>query len=306
MRQYLLVSLLSLLLVSIVSDSVQAKEYKLYYLGGQSNMDGYGYVKDLTEDEKKSVEGVLIFHGNTAADGLPADGRGVWKTLQPGHGIGFKSDGSSNEYSDRFGAELSFGRRMKELHPDSNIAIIKYSRGGTAIDKRAGNSNGCWDPDYEGGEGAGQGTNQYDHCLATLRYALQNCDIDGDGEMDTFEPCGTVWMQGESDSINGEEVARAYEANLTRLMNLLRAALRMDDLPVAIGRISDSGRITGKWMMEFYEVVREAQKNFTEADPNAVLVISTEEYGFSDDWHYDSPAYLDLGRKFAEALAGLE
>jgi hypothetical protein len=110
-------------------------------------------------------------------------------------------------------------------------------------------------------------------------------------------------MQGESDAIYTEEIANAYKANLTRLMSLLRAALRVDDLPVAIGRISDSGRITGKWMMEHYDIVRAAQKNFADSDGNAALVISTENYGFSDDWHYDSPAYLDLGEKFAETLA---
>jgi hypothetical protein len=289
--------------IFLVFGTVHAEDYKLYYLGGQSNMDGYGYTKDLSEGRQKPVEGVLIFHGNTAPDGDPQGGKGVWTTLQPGHGVGFKSDGAKNEYSDRFGSELSFGARLRELHPDSNIAIVKYSRGGTSIDSRAAGSHGCWDPDFEGGEGEGQGINQYDHCLATLRNALQNCDIDRDGETDTLEPAGIVWMQGESDAIYTEEIANAYKANLTRLMSLLRAALRVDDLPVAIGRISDSGRITGKWMMEHYDIVRAAQKNFADSDGNAALVISTENYGFSDDWHYDSPAYLDLGEKFAETLA---
>jgi hypothetical protein len=48
---------------------VQAKTYKLYYLGGQSNMDGYGYVTKLPAELQGPIAGVMIFHGNTAPDG---------------------------------------------------------------------------------------------------------------------------------------------------------------------------------------------------------------------------------------------
>src|SRR5690606_34761302 len=151
-----------------------------------------------------------------------------------------KSDGTTNTYSDRFGVELTLASRLKQLHPDANIAIIKYSRGGTSIDQRAAGKFGSWDPDFTGGEGEGQGINQYDHFLATLRHALAVKDIDGDGETDTLIPTGIVWMQGESDAAYTAEIAEAYEANLKRLMDLIRAALRYDDVPVVIGRISDS------------------------------------------------------------------
>ena len=70
----------------------------------------------------------MIYHGNTAADNTPADGRGLWSTLCPGHGVGFRSDGDTNFYSNRFGVELTFAVKMKELFPDEKIAIIKYSK----------------------------------------------------------------------------------------------------------------------------------------------------------------------------------
>lgn len=38
-----------LLVVCLWTSSAEAKDYKLYYLGGQSNMDGFGYVKDLPD-----------------------------------------------------------------------------------------------------------------------------------------------------------------------------------------------------------------------------------------------------------------
>jgi iduronate 2-sulfatase len=37
-------------------------------------------------------------------------------------------------------------------------------------------------------------------------------------------------------------------------------------------------------------------------DENAALVTSTDNYGYSDPWHYNSAGYLDLGRQFADAL----
>ena len=43
-----------------------------------------------------------------------------------------------------------------------------------------------------------------------------------------------------------------------------------------------------------------------ESDAAAALVTSTDEYGYSDPWHYDTAGYLDLGREFAKAIAKLE
>jgi hypothetical protein len=232
----------------------------------------------------------------------------LWTELRPGNGTGFTSDGTKNTYTDRFGVELSFARQLRELDPDSNIAIIKYSRGGTSIsaDAEAAKTFGCWEPDFHQDKFLGN-VNQYDHFLATLRHAFAVVDIDGDGEADTLNPEGIIWMQGESDA-GSKQVAERYEANLKRLMDLIRAALREDDIPVVIGRISDSGKddyelagANGK-VWEFGETVRQAQADFVKHDENAAIVISTDEYKYSDPWHYDSAGYLDLGEKFADAV----
>lgn len=295
---------LAVILAVSVPHFASAADYHLYYLGGQSNMDGYGRVAELPDELQGPVDGVMIFHGNTAPDAAPVDGRGVWAELRPGHGVGYASDGEAGSYSDRFGVELTFARRLRERYPDRNIALVKYSRGGTSIDCEAARHFGCWDPDFKGGEGDGAGVNQYDHFLATLRNAMSVGDVDGDGEADRLIPAGIVWMQGESDAALNADVAFRYREHLRRLMDLLRAALRSDDLPVAIGRISDSSRETGEdpvW--EYGEVVRAAQAAWVEADGHAALVTATDEYGYSDPWHYDTAGYIDLGRRFADALA---
>jgi hypothetical protein len=272
--------------------------YQLYFLGGQSNMDGLGYIHELPSELNRPVPGVRVFHGNPAPDDSEPVGLGIWSELRPGHGYGFSSDGRTNRYSDRFGVEQSFALRLLELDPAARIAIVKYSRGGTSIDERAAGRWGSWDPGYEDGDGV----NQYDHFLATVRNAVSAGDIDGDGRRDILEPAGIIWMQGESDGFFTPEIARGYLGNLTELMNLIRAALWSDDIPVVIGRISDSGQSEGNPVWPYGGMIRAAQANFVEADGHAALVTSTDDYSYSDRWHYDGAGYIDLGRRFAEAV----
>ncbi|MEJ2596357.1 MAG: sialate O-acetylesterase [bacterium] len=272
----------------------------VYYLGGQSNMDGYGNNQDLPSALDKTFENVWIFHGNQVPDDQPNGGSGIWSQLQPGHGAGFASNGITNQYSDRFGIELSFARRLNELYPNRRIAIIKYSRGGTSLDS-LGSDYGCWEPDYQGTNGI----NQYDNFLATIRNATAVKDIDGDGTPDFLQSAGIVWMQGESDSPT-EEIASRYFDHLKRLMDLIRAALRTDDLPVVIGKISDSGQNERGKVWDYGELVQYAQEEFAKTDGHAAIVRTTAHYGYSDPWHYDSEGYIDLGRAFADAMYRLE
>ncbi len=280
--------------------SVFATDFFVYYLGGQSNMDGYGYVNQLPEGLAGQQDSVMIFHGNTDADGKQVDGRGKWSKLKPGHGVGFKSDGAENQYSGRFGVELSFAKALQEKYPDRRIAIIKYSRGGTSIAEDAAGGFGCWEPDFN----KGNGVNQYDHFLATVRHACSATDIDGDGSADRLIPAGILWMQGESDAHYTPEIASRYQANLRRLMDLIRAAFRSDDLPVVIGQISYSKKDPPSW--KHGEIVRKAQADYVSADGNAALVRSTDGYGYSDPWHYDTAGYIDLGQQFASKIGDLE
>ena len=80
MKQLFVIAAFSLAIAQFAS----AADYHLYYLGGQSNMDGYGRVGELLDDLQDPVDGVMIFHGNTAADATAVDGRGVWSELRPG------------------------------------------------------------------------------------------------------------------------------------------------------------------------------------------------------------------------------
>lgn len=285
-------------LIPLMAGAQQAEKdtFLLFYLGGQSNMDGYGYNRDLEANLAGDYSGVYIYHGNTMSDNGPLGGQGIWTEIKPGHGIGFSSDGKRNQYSNRFGPELSFASRMKELHPGKKIALIKYSKGGTSIDTAVG-SFGYWEPDFCGVNGI----NQYDHFLQTLRFAFSAPDINNDGTEDILKPCGIVWMQGESDA-NSEISAKRYFVNLKRLMDLIRAALREDDLPVVIGKISDSGNNEKGKIWKYGELIQHGQEEFVRKDSRSAIVRDTKYYLYSDPWHYDSAGYIDLGKKMAEAL----
>ena len=71
-----------LLLLAIFATSTHAAEYRLYFLGGQSNMDGYGHVSELPDSYRESVHGVRIYHGQPVQDGFPIVVNGTWAPLQ--------------------------------------------------------------------------------------------------------------------------------------------------------------------------------------------------------------------------------
>jgi hypothetical protein len=294
--------LYSVILILVLTIFSRGQQYKLYFLGGQSNMDGFGLISDLPSSLNKVMEGVMIFHGNPGADNSDIDGRGIWSELRPGHGAGFKSDGKENVFSNKFGPELSFAKRLSELEPGNNIAIIKYSKSGSSIDPDAAGSAGCWEPDFE----KGNGVNQYDHFLAAVKNALSAKDINGDEKQDRLIPAGIIWMQGESDAVYTKEIAERYETNLKKLIGSIRRVFDVDDLPVVIGLITDSGQDPKGKVWEHLDVVRKAQHSFVKNDVNADLVTSTKNYKYSDPWHYDSKAYIDLGKNFAESIYRLQ
>lgn len=275
--------------------------YKLYYLGGQSNMEGFGFSEELPEGAGTVSRDVMIFTGQMAFDNETHGGVGIWEPLQPGHGTGFKTDGIENQLSDRFGPELLFGQTMAKHLPGTKIAIIKYALGGSGLSEGVGYGN--WHPDFSDGDG----NNQYDNFLKTLRNALKQSDIDGDGVADYLVPSGIVWMQGEADAYDSQAAADAYRANIERLMGLIRAALRVDDLPLVVGKITDSGMSDDGTVMDYIETVQRAQQDFVKNDVCATYVTATEDLGYLDDgWHYNADGFVRLGTAFAIAMNELE
>lgn len=279
-----------MLLAQIKKDSI-----KVFYLGGQSNMEGFGYIKELPNALKKTNKNVFIYQGNPVGDNDPTGGLGKWDLLQAGHGTGFSSDGKTNKLSDRFGIELSLAQKLQELYPNQKLAFIKYARNGSSIDSTGTAGFGAWEPDFKGGKGI----NQYDYFLKTVNNAMAVKDINGDGIEDVLIPSGIIWMQGESDSDKTEAIANQYYSNLKRLMELMRASFRNNNLPIVIGKISDSGYDGDGKVWKFGELVQYSQEKFAATQANVAIVRTTNSYKYSDRYHYDNNGFIDLGKQFA-------
>lgn len=298
-KKVIIVLVLTHMLSIALAQNNEKETFKLFFLGGQSNMEGHGLNTELPDSLRGTIENVWIYQGCSVGDENQKGGLGKWDSLKPGNGAGFFSDGDSNKLSREFGPELSFGKKLQELYPREKIALIKYARGGSSIDSLAAREYGSWEFDYQGSNGI----NQFDHFLTTIFGALRAKDIDGNGIEDVLVPSGIIWMQGESDAVLSKEIAFRYYANLKRLMDLIRAVFRNDDIPVVIGKISDSGMDNQGKTWEFGELIQYAQEEYVKKDKNAAIVRDTQFYQYSDPWHYDSKGYIDLGIKFAEAIS---
>ncbi|MFY1045890.1 sialate O-acetylesterase [Chryseobacterium sp. GP-SGM7] len=289
---------LKILFLLLIPTLFYTQKIRVFILAGQSNMNGFGYNKDLPNDSR-TFKDVYIFQGNSVPDGDLSGGIGKWDLLKPGNGTGFKTNGKINSPSDRFGLEMTFAKRIKELFPNDKIALIKYAREGTSIDSLAASNFGCWDADFNGKNGI----NQYDNFLKTVKNALSEKDIDGNGKTDELLMSGILWMQGEGDASYNEDIANEYYGHLKTLMNQMRASVLTDDLPVVIGKISDSGKNEKGKVWPMGELVQYAQEKFVRDDKNSAIVRATQKYNYGNDpWHYDSAGYLDLGKQFADEV----
>ena len=52
-------------------------------------------------------------------------------------------------------------------------------------------------------------------------------------------------------------------------------------------------------------MVQYAQERFVDLDRNAEIIRTTENYEYSDPWHYDSKGFIDLGEQFAKTIKTL-
>ncbi len=277
------------------SGYLQAADYLLFYLGGQSNMEGFGYSGELPEYYQGTENDVLIFNGNAVGDDQAGGGFGQWLPLSPGFGTGIKSTDSATTLSNRFGPELSFGKHMAKL-TGKKIAIIKYARGGSSIALGA-SGYGTWDRNYQ----ENTGINQWDNFQATVAHALSDRDIDNDGIEDTLLPSGIIWMQGEADAYV-EFASKVYEQNLRTLMQHMSDVFGAKQLPIVIGRIEDWGNTEQTRIMKYIDAVWAAQAEFAAENPHVEYVKFSEPVEFLDDkWHYQSKHYLQLGKLFADA-----
>lgn len=238
-----------------ISTSTQlARPTKLYIVAGQSNAVGqYAYNSQLPASLQEPQDNVSIYSGS------------AWQTLAPCLGA------SSAE----FGPEVTFSHDIAAAFPNESVGLIKYAVGATSLweDWKAGASVATSGPQYQG-----------------LLQAVQSA-IAALGPGETPEIAGFVWMQGESDAIEGH--GTQYSANLTNFIQRLRTDLGLPDLEFAIGQIHHN------WPGDALDVMQ-AQEAVCAVDPLAHLVYTDDLSTYSR--HFDAAGQMALGSRFAAVL----
>ncbi|MDP0491594.1 MAG: sialate O-acetylesterase [Verrucomicrobiota bacterium JB023] len=272
-----------------------AEHYRVYLIGGQSNGNGRGDAAELSQRplvaeglDSPQTDVRFYWHKtqSTANGNLTQD---AWIDLQPGSGHGVNSPAG---HAVEFGSELSLGRMLADNDPSVNIAIIKYTHGGTNLHTQ-------W---------AAGGAN-YTSFISTVSAGLQALEDDGH----TYEPGGMVWIQGESDTGNLTNAGN-YEANLLALIERIRQEVFGGTspggytLPFVISGLSDSqypttieSEGTGPFL------VRKAQETVAASGRQTAFVDTDGLPTYSNGAvHFDATAQVAIGKASAGQLLALE
>jgi hypothetical protein len=248
----------------------------VFLLSGQSNMAGYfGSVNDLSADQRKEVNNVKIYMDGDGDGGK----KNKWLTLGPGFGAS----------SSWLGPELGMGRTLSDSMPDTKIAFIKHSVGGTYLAKAE-----HWLPPSSNN---GNGGTLYKNMMSTIDRAIKSFSSAFDTSQYTPRWAGFVWFQGEFDAYD-IGYSNAYEKNLTNLIKDIRSEVGVDDLPVILPMID----VQNQWTHN--GIVRAADIAVSQKLEN---VDTVDTKGFpTDGTHYRAAGYIKIGQLCAQRWLTME
>ena len=242
-------------------DKPENKKIKVFFLAGQSNMDGcaraYNLNKEDLERLEKAKKNVVLYYNHQKPIPLNVSNANeyVKKT--------FKTD-------QVFGPELFFGIELSEAYPDHQIILIKRSRGGMSL-------YGAWNPNWT--EEKAQLMNEQDDPQLYHDFVNYAHNILKEYDKSDYELCGMLWVQGEADSWKNKvdtKAADTYELNLNNLLKGVRTEFVSPELPFIIFQVGN-------------EKVVQAMGNIANNDEN-VSLIPQEENDDSDSFFVKNPS----------------
>jgi len=278
--------ILQLCLILCSSSYAQRREIDVYLIGGQSNATGQGYLENLPKDFKIDTT-VLLFHS-----GRPHLNSGAkpftWIPLR-----------QASESPDRFGPEIGFGNRIKQLQPKKNIALIKHAHSGTSLFAQ-------WNPGNTTSDSLNWGV-QFKDFVRTVNAGLD------DLRKQDFEPNikGMIWQQGENDA---DVLAQSlnYGKNLAHFIHRVRTQFNAKKMKFVYGYVYPPPT-TG----EGRDNVRKAQhdvaaKSKTSLSVKKAILVETDDLNHraddpntpypKDHIHFGTMGILTLGIRMAEAM----
>lgn len=274
----------------------QSQPIPLILMAGQSNMDGLGWNEQLPDRLNRVLQNRWIYSPTRQKDGHSPDPHCRWYPLEPGFGYGVSHGMDGVLHSNRFGVELSFSERMRELRPGLPLAMIKVAKGGSSLTPDPPSDWGTWDPEL-----ADEGVkNQFHYLDHAMKHSL-TLPIPGTETTVASRPSLFIWIQGESDAAFGKRIASEYDWRLRAFLKRIRTLADAPDLPVLLVEITTLGRLeNGKPSMPWAEIINRAQKQVAGEDPNTHRVLLPDSHALQDPWHYDSATLQALGERLAE------
>ncbi len=207
-------------------------------------MDGRARACNLTQDDKarikKARQNVTLYYNHQ--NPVPLQ---VTKAL-PHIAKKFEADSV-------FGPELFFGIQLSEAYPDHKIVLIKRSKGGMSL-------FGAWNPDWS--KEKAKWMNEQNAPKLYSDFIDYTKSILNTMEPDSYELCGMLWVQGETDSNTnrfGPEPAEQYGENLRKLIDGVRREFSNSELPFLMLQVG-SGQVV------------ESMKDIAQNDPYASLI----------------------------------
>ncbi len=175
---------------------------------------------------------------------------------------------------ERIGAGLgrSFARTLLDESPKAVIGLIPAAMGGSSLAQ--------WSPEGE-----------------LFADAVRRAKAAGKAGVLR----GILWHQGESDSTQ-EADARSYRERWTKMMTALRQELGAPNVPVVVGQL-------GEFLLPerpLSAIVNEQLASIPLTVPFTAFVSAARLADQGDRIHFDSPAYRELGRRYALAFLSLD
>jgi hypothetical protein len=189
----------------------------VYIIAGQSNATGQAIIRNMADTMKYDTT-VMIFHSGKPHlnSGKPAF---TWHALYP-----------TSEVPEKFGPELSFGTRLHQLYPQTQIALIKHSHSGTNLYKE-------WNPGKNERDTSDWGP-QYKVFVHTVDSGMNALRKMG------YTPVirGMIWQQGENDAMQLDNASILYAHNLVHFIARVRKQFNLPKMRFVYGYILPTAR----------------------------------------------------------------
>ena len=273
-----------------------AETRDLILVAGQSNAVGAdAYAEELPADPKDAATMFWWRVGDPPPDEYDGTSARQWSTLQfqprtpampaiNGKKLARQYGNFNLKSKGGFGPEIGMVRTLatKESRP---LAVIKTAFSGTSV-------AGDWNVGHPG---------KADPCYRAMIDEAKAAIASAKSKDITLRPRAFVWVQGESDA-NAKD-APAYVANLSAMLQRLRADLNAPDMILLLGVNTRFGNGKNAFMPKIID----AQKEVAAALPRARYVDTAgAETLPPSHTHFTAVGTLEIGRRYAEALLAAE